>query len=187
MFWNLGADSSPFRNIDFQPEVFYLSPSVSLAGTTTLSGQVGLRHISNGRAGDSSRSLNTVYFSPMAAFSLGDDRRLIIAPRAWFYAGDLSDNPDIRRYRGNTELFVQIGEEEGLRLSTTTRISLSSGKSSFAADLSYPLRRIISGAPDISSVRASWGTARTCWTTTSTPPGSASASPWFAEAERNAR
>ncbi|MAC59792.1 MAG: phospholipase [Novosphingobium sp.] len=148
MFWNLGADSSPFRNIDFQPEVFYLSPSVSLAGTTTLSGQVGLRHISNGRAGDSSRSLNTVYFSPMAAFSLGDDRRLIIAPRAWFYAGDLSDNPDIRRYRGNTELFVQIGEEEGLRLSTTTRISLSSGKSSFAADLSYPLRRIISGAPD---------------------------------------
>lgn len=148
MFWNLGADSSPFRNIDFQPEVFYLSPPVSLGGSTTVSGQVGLRHISNGRAGDSSRSLNTVYFSPMAAFSLGDDRRLIIAPRAWFYAGDLSDNPDIRRYRGNTELFVQVGEKEGLRLSTTTRLSFSSGKGSFAADLSYPLRRIIPKAPD---------------------------------------
>ncbi len=148
MFWDLGADSSPFRNIDFQPEVFYLSPPVSLAGSTTLSGQVGLRHISNGRAGDSSRSLNTVYFSPMAAFSLGNDRRLIVAPRAWFYAGDLSDNPDIRRYRGNTELFVQVGEKEGLRLSTTTRLSFSSGKGSFAADLSYPLRRIIPKAPD---------------------------------------
>src|SRR3546814_3432727 len=26
MFWDLGAYSSPFRNIDFQPELFYLTP-----------------------------------------------------------------------------------------------------------------------------------------------------------------
>ncbi|WP_311202096.1 phospholipase A [Novosphingobium mangrovi (ex Huang et al. 2023)] len=148
MFWDLGAHSSPFRNIDFQPEVFYLSPPVGLSREATVSGQVGLRHISNGRAGDLSRSLNTIYVAPMAAFSLGDGWRLTAAPRLWFYVGDLSDNPDIRRYRGNSGLFLQIGEEDGLRLSTTTRFSFSSGKGSFAADMSYPLRRILGGGPD---------------------------------------
>jgi outer membrane phospholipase A len=148
MFWDLGADSSPFRNIDFQPEVFYVTPPKALSDKTTLSAQVGVRHESNGRDGDFSRSLNTVYVAPMAAFSLGDGIRLTVAPRAWFYAGDLSDNPDIRRYRGNTGLFVEIGEENGLRLSTSSRVNLGSGKGSIAADLSYPLRRILGGGPD---------------------------------------
>ena len=84
----------------------------------------------------------------MAAFSLNGDTRLTVAPRAWFYAGDLSDNPDIRRYRGNAGLFVEIGEENGLRLSTSSRFNFGSGKGSIAADLSYPLRRLLGGGPD---------------------------------------
>ncbi|AXB78480.1 phospholipase A [Novosphingobium sp. P6W] len=148
MFWDLGADSSPFRNIDFQPELFYVTPPKALSDKTTLSAQIGMRHESNGRDGDFSRSLNTVYIAPMAAFSLGGGTRLTVAPRAWFYAGDLSDNPDIRRYRGNTGLFVEIGQENGLRLSTSSRFNFGSGKGSIAADLSYPLRRILGGGPD---------------------------------------
>lgn len=148
MFWDLGADSSPFRNIDFQPEIFYVTPPKALSDTATLSAQIGARHESNGREGDQSRSINTVYVAPMAAFSLGGDTRLTVAPRAWFYAGDLSDNPDIRRYRGNTGLFVEIGEDDGLRLSTSSRFNFGSGKGSIAADLSYPLRRILGGGPD---------------------------------------
>jgi outer membrane phospholipase A len=148
MFWDLGADSSPFRNIDFQPEAFYVTPPKALSDNVTLSAQTGLRHESNGREGDDSRSLNTFYLAPMAAFSLGGDTRLTVAPRAWFYVGDLSDNADIRRYRGNTGLFVEIGEEDGLRLSTSSRFNFGSGKGSVAADLSYSLRRIIRGSPD---------------------------------------
>lgn len=148
MFWDLGANSSPFRNIDFQPEIFYVTPLRALGDRTTVSAQVGLRHESNGRDGEFSRSVNTVYIAPMAAFSLGDDIRLTVAPRAWFYAGDLSDNPDLKRYRGNTGLFAEIGEENGLRLSTSSRFNLSSGKGAIAADLSYPLRRILGGGPD---------------------------------------
>ncbi|KMS56564.1 phospholipase A [Novosphingobium barchaimii LL02] len=148
MFWDLGADSSPFRNIDFQPELFYVTPPKALSDKTTLSAQIGMRHESNGRDGDFSRSLNTVYIAPMAAFSLGGGTRLTVAPRAWLYAGDLSDNPDIRRYRGNTGLSVEIGQENGLRLSTSSRFNFGSGKGSIAADLSYPLRRILGGGPD---------------------------------------
>ena len=148
MFWDLGADSSPFRNIDFQPELFYVTPPRGLSEKVTLSAQIGLRHESNGRDGDASRSANSVYVAPMAAFSLGGDRRLTVAPRLWFYAGDLSDNPDIRHYRGNTGLFAEIGDEDGLRLSTSSRFNIGSGKGSIAADLSYPLRRILGGGPD---------------------------------------
>ncbi|WP_232493099.1 phospholipase A [Novosphingobium kaempferiae] len=148
MFWDLGAKSSPFRNIDFQPEVFYVTPPKALSEAATVSAQIGLRHESNGRDGDFSRSLNTVYIAPMAAFSLGGDVRLTVAPRAWFYAGDLSDNPDIRRYRGNTGLFAEIGEENGLRLSISSRFNLGSGKGAISADLSYPLRRLLGGGPD---------------------------------------
>ncbi len=148
MFWDLGAESSPFRNIDYQPELFYLSPGVAVSDKATLSGQIGVRHESNGRSGDASRSVNGFYLAPMAAFSLSGDTRLVVAPRLWFYAGDLSDNPDIRRYRGNTGLVVEIGEEDGLRLSTSSRFNFSSGKGSVSADLSYPMRRILGGGPD---------------------------------------
>lgn len=148
MFWDLGADSSPFRNIDYQPELFYLSPAAALSEKTTLSGQIGLRHESNGRSGDASRSINSVYVTPMAAFSLGGDTRLVVAPRLWLYLGDRSDNPDIRRYRGNSGLFMEVGEADGLRLSASTRFNISSGKGSVAADISYPLRRILGGGPD---------------------------------------
>ena len=148
MFWDLGAKSSPFRNIDFQPEVFYVTPPRALSDAATVSAQIGMRHESNGRDGEFSRSLNTVYVAPMAAFSLGGDVRLTVAPRAWFYAGELSDNPDIRRYRGNTGLFFEIGQENGLRLSSSSRFNLGSGKGAISADLSYPLRRLLGGGPD---------------------------------------
>jgi len=148
MFWDVGAESSPFRNVDFQPELFYLSSPVALSDRATLSGQIGLRHESNGRDGAASRSLNTFYVAPMGAFSLGGQWRLSVAPRFWLYLGDLSDNPDIRRYRGNSGLFMEVGEVNGLRLSTSTRFNVSSGKGSIAADLSYPLRNILGGGPD---------------------------------------
>ena len=148
MFWDLGADSSPFRNIDFQPEIFYLTPSTTLASGVSLSAQGGIRHESNGRDGEASRSINSIYLAPMAAIPLGGGYRLSIAPRLSLFVGDKSDNPDIRRYRGNTGLFMEVGEDNGLRLSTSTRFNIGSGKGALSADLSYPLRRILGGGPD---------------------------------------
>jgi len=148
MFWDLGAHSSPFRNIDFQPELFYLTPSTTLVNGISLSAQGGIRHESNGRDGDASRSINSIYIAPMAAIPLGDGYNLSLAPRLSFYVGDRSDNPDIRRYRGNTGLFMEVGEDEGLRLSTSTRFDFRSGKGAVSADISYPLRRILGGGPD---------------------------------------
>lgn len=149
MFWNLGAKSSPFRNVDYQPELLYLTPATTLSNGITLSAQGGIRHESNGRDGDASRSINTLYIAPMAAMSLGGGYRLSLAPRLWTFIGRRSDNPDIRRYRGNSGLFVEIGKDDGLRLSATGRFSFSSGKGALGADLSYPLPQLWDGSPDL--------------------------------------
>ncbi len=148
MFWDLGAESSPFRNVDYQPELLYLTPSATLANGITLSAQGGIRHESNGRAGDASRSFNTLYIAPMAAIPLGGGYRLSVAPRLSMFVARRSDNPDIQRYRGNTGLFIELGDDHGLRLSTTSRFSFASGKGAFSADLSYPLPQLWDGGPD---------------------------------------
>ncbi|WP_338331147.1 phospholipase A [Rhizorhapis sp. SPR117] len=148
MFWDLGAESSPFRNIDYQPELFYLTPSTTLSSGVSLSAQAGIRHESNGRDGDASRNVNSIYVAPMAAIPLGGGYRLSLAPRLSFFVGDKSGNPDIRRYRGNTGLFMEVGEAAGLRLSTSTRFNFGSGKGAVSADVSYPLPRLLGGGPD---------------------------------------
>lgn len=142
MFWDLGAESSPFHNIDFVPELFYLAPTVPLGGNVVLGGQAGFRHESNGRAGDGSRSLNTIYVQPQATVPLGR-YSLTAGPRFWLYAGSLSDNPDIKHYRGNSGFFAQIGEEQGLKLAIRGRMNFGSGKGSLDGDISYPIDRII--------------------------------------------
>src|SRR3546814_12070929 len=88
--------------------------------------------LSNGRSGAGSRSLNTLYVQPVASVALGS-YRLSVGPRLWLYAGSLSDNPDIKRYRGNTGLFAEIGEDDGLRITTNTRLNFGSGKGAIDA------------------------------------------------------
>src|SRR3546814_2889665 len=86
------------------------------------------------RSGAGSRSLNTIYVQPVASVDLGS-YRLSLGPRLWLYAGRLSDNPDIKRYRGNTGLFAEIGEGDGLRITTNTRFNFGSGKGAIDADI----------------------------------------------------
>lgn len=148
MFWDLGARSSPFRNIDFQPEVFYEISPIRLADNLVLGGTAGFRHESNGRGGDESRSHNQLFIQPMATVALANDYFLRVGPRVWTFVGKRSDNPDIAHYRGNTGLFVQIGKEDGIQLSTTSRLNFGSGKGAFGADISYPLPALWSGGPD---------------------------------------
>ena len=143
MFWDWSARSSPFRNIDFMPELFYLIPAQQVADGLALGGQFGIRHASNGRDGADSRSINTLYVQPVATARLGGGRHLSVGPLFEVYVGSLEDNPDIKRYRGNTGLFLEVGDEDGVRLSTNTRFSVQSGRGSIDAELSFPFDRII--------------------------------------------
>ena len=142
LYWNLGRKSSPFRNVDYMPELVYIVPPQPISSDSALGGKIGVRHESNGRDGIASRSLNTVYIQPVANVPIGK-YRLSIGPRLWAFVGDLSDNADVRRYRGNTGLFAEFGTDDGLRITTNSRFNLGSGKGSIDATASYPLNRLL--------------------------------------------
>lgn len=149
MFWDLEGDSSPFRNIDYQPELLYITPVVTLGQDMRLHAQLGWRHESNGQAGEESRSLNSLYIAPMAAMPLGDGYTLSVAPRLSFLVGSKKDNPDIRAYRGHTSIYAALGKERSWQLATTTRLDIESGRGSLNAELSYPLAGILHILPDL--------------------------------------
>lgn len=146
LFWDLGRESSPFRNVDYRPEVFYLLPGRPVTGRVSAGGQAGLLHESNGREGLASRSLNTLYVQPVASLPVGS-YRLTAGPRLLAYVGSLEDNPDIKRYRGNTGLFAELTRDDGLRISTTSRLNFGTGKGAINTEASYPLNRLV--APNL--------------------------------------
>ncbi|SFR96160.1 phospholipase A [Sphingomonas jatrophae] len=148
MFWDLGRNSSPFRTVDYMPEIFYLVPERAVGRGVLLGGQAGFQHMSNGRSGDASRSFNLAYLQPTATVTSGD-WRILAGPRAWAYLGSTSDNPDIERYRGNFGLRADIDHASGFRLSAETRISAQTGRAAIDTELSYPLDALIGGGPNL--------------------------------------
>lgn len=142
MFWDISRDSAPFRNIDFQPELIYILPQSAPGDRTRFGLQFGVRHESNGREGDASRSVNTAYIQPSLGFRLGKIG-LNVAPQAWFYFGGQDGNRDIEHYRGHTGLALLFREPGGLQIDTRARMNLGNGKGAVQADISYPLNRLV--------------------------------------------
>lgn len=60
MFWALTADSAPFRDLTYNPELFYRL-SLDNAGPLQSIDFGAIEHNSNGKAGDDSRSFNRSY------------------------------------------------------------------------------------------------------------------------------
>src|SRR3546814_20949019 len=58
MFWDMGAKSSHFRNIDFMPELFYLSQPMAFRSAAAIDGQCVCRHEVTGRLAAGSRRSN---------------------------------------------------------------------------------------------------------------------------------
>ncbi|MEO6992806.1 MAG: phospholipase A, partial [Lacunisphaera sp.] len=70
--WDITANSSPFFDTSYMPELMYESQSFldlgKPGGFQILGFQAGVRHESNGKDGLESRSLNIAYFRPGVAF-----------------------------------------------------------------------------------------------------------------------
>lgn len=142
--WDINADSSPFYDTSYVPELMFESQRVldpnSPGGFKWVGYQAGLRHESNGRSGPLSRSMNTVYFRPGFAFGRFDGWHVIVGPRFSHYISDLSNNPDIKDYRGSVELFALLGYDDKTSLAITSRIGNKSGRGSVQADLAIPIK-----------------------------------------------
>lgn len=103
--WN-SAESSPFRNTDYEPELIYVIPVAERFGQLPLGWQfsmvqLGMAHQSNGQSDPLSRSWNRVY----AGVGLEKDQIKLMA-KLWhrLAEGGDDDNPDLTSYRGRGEI-----------------------------------------------------------------------------------
>ncbi|MEE9611981.1 MAG: phospholipase A [Desulfatiglandales bacterium] len=140
--------SDPILDTSFKPELLYSQQDVSLGKISWISRlgfESGVQHESNGQSGDKSRNLNIFYIKPILAFGNVDRYHFTVAPKAWAYITNLSENPDIAEFLGYFDLELKFGKPDGLELRSNMRKGTGSGKGSIQIDFTYPLGKILSG------------------------------------------
>jgi phospholipase A1/A2 len=145
--WDWNGPSAPFLDSSYKPELLFLRERVVsrlATGWFQLDLQGGFQHESNGRDGAASRSLNIAYLRPKLIFGKEDGLQLTLEPRAWVYLDDLSDNPDLARYRGYADLRSIVGWKRGLQLSALGRLGDTGDRGSLQLDLTYPMMSLLS-------------------------------------------
>ncbi len=145
--WDLHGDSKPFYDSSYRPELFYFD-DLGLFGKDSgvgLAVQSGFAHESNGKAGSESRSINTLFATPILTLGADGAKQLTIAPRLVYYI-EKSDNPDIPDYRGYGDLLIKLSLGRGWQFSVDGRAGTGAHKGSVQFDVSYPLDRMTGGA-----------------------------------------
>lgn len=104
MFWQLGNDSSPFRDVSYNPELFYRF-KMNQGFWDTL--DAGIEHQSNGKDGEASRSFDRAFVQFNTIFGLGN-RKVSWDTRFFAFYDTDHTNKDIRDYVSfwNTKLAV---------------------------------------------------------------------------------
>lgn len=149
-FWQVydTEDSSPFRETNYEPEIFFSYPlALPLAGGVLEQVNFGFNHESNGQVVEKSRSWNRLFVE-----GIYNHHNLIIALKAWHRLAEKKksfpldprgdDNPDILSYLGYGELKVGYLWDKHL-FSATWRNNLrfdSRNRGSILLDYSYPLQ-----------------------------------------------
>lgn len=136
-------NSKPFRESNYNPEVFYRLTSEKPEDWRHFGMDIGLEHESNGQSLPLSRSWNRVYVAPFRA----KGPQLIYWK--WWYrlpesekdspndtSGD--DNPDIDRYMGISELHLQRQLFKQHVLDAMLRFNPGSGRGAIEMNYSWP-------------------------------------------------
>jgi outer membrane phospholipase A len=143
--WDLNKPSAPFTDTSYKPEVLYSWDNADRGrwgDAFKVNLQGGVQHESNGRDGFASRSLNIVYVRPSIVFGKADHLQLTVSPTLFAYVGDMSENSDLSYYRGYAALRTIIGWENGLQLSSITRLGDTGNRASELLDLTYPMSEL---------------------------------------------
>jgi len=106
MFWELSADSSPFKDVNYNPEIFYRRYIEDQPSTWV---DVGLfEHESNGQGGQYSRGWNRFYLLYSAETFSWDEAKFYTSFKAWLPYSKEDTNDDITEYRGLWELNLTV-------------------------------------------------------------------------------
>ncbi len=144
-WWQLYSEdlSSPFRETNYQPEIFYLIPLLwgPAGGKTAL--VLGLEHESNGQVQGLSRSWNRIYTQ-----LIYEKNNLVVGIRPWYRLpedeketpddpkGD--DNPDILEFMGHAE-FTAAWRKNKYEYSALVRRNTATGKGAVELGMTFPL------------------------------------------------
>lgn len=129
--WDLWKASSPFRENNYNPELFYLFRHQpfdgAFAGCRLVSEQMGIDHESNGSGASASRSWNRV-FAATSAECRDEERRFVgWGAKLWLPFGT-SDNSDITDYAGYGEVQLRFGAANDKRWWGTGEVVLTGRK-----------------------------------------------------------
>lgn len=100
----------------------------------------GVQHESNGPTFPESRSLNLFYLRPIVNFGTLDGWNLILAPKLFLYLAQITDNPEIERYRGYAEWAAVLGKNDHLSLLVIGRAGSRFDRGSVEMNLTFPFR-----------------------------------------------
>ncbi|MDK8465633.1 phospholipase A [Marinobacter sp. SS13-12] len=145
-FWQVfnTDDSAPFRETNFEPEIFLRQSLNYDIGPGTLNGvTLGLNHESNGQSEPRSRSWNRIMGS--AAYSYN---RWLFMVQPWYRLPDSEDdNADIERYLGHANYLAIYKWSEDRTLSLTLQNNLRSdnNKTSIELGYSFPMGDTVKG------------------------------------------
>jgi len=141
--------SKPFRETNYRPELFYLTPLSfhPFGGNTGMA--LGIEHQSNGRSQLLSRSWNRVYLT-----GLYEKDNFALVFRPWWrlpekqdqYPGDPEgdDNPDIGDYMGYFELSSAYSWD-GFEVNLLLRRNVQTGKGATELGFIFPLWKRLRG------------------------------------------
>nr|QGT50525.1 phospholipase [uncultured Helicobacter sp.] len=105
-------DSRPFRDLDYQPELFYsYERALGFLGGRFKSISAGYNHISNGEREARSRTENRLFVSANWEHQMFKNGVFGVQAMAWVYFGKhnngfLHDNADLPKYRGYNDLWI---------------------------------------------------------------------------------
>ncbi len=117
-WWQTSEKSSPFRETNYEPELFMLFPYIH-ANSALKAYKLGILHQSNGQGKELSRSWNRIYLT-----GIFQAKGVFIIPRVWYRlpehtkkdindtSGD--DNPDIYDYLGYGDLKISYPYKKNL-------------------------------------------------------------------------
>lgn len=134
-WWQITADSAPFRETNYAPELFVFMPLKG--GIEVLKGaKLGFMHESNGQDGDISRAWNRLYLEGLFQY-----KGLFFVPRIWYIASkDNDNNGDIKDYLGYGDLNIIVPYKKHLfKLMVRNNFDFDENKGAAQVDWTFPL------------------------------------------------
>ncbi len=129
--WDLYDKSSPFRESNYAPEIYYTHyhsevHGQPMPGCGLFAEQIGVEHESNGEASDASRSWNRI-FASVEATCYGKPTYGLLGLRVWYPLG-ISENETIIETQGYGELLFGVGvDHDELHMNGLVSVALRKG------------------------------------------------------------